>query len=114
MASNNRKYNTILQIKNEQGKGWEEADYLAAVRQGISTPEDINATMHQLRILWALSTYVVGDKSLLPNALALLIEQINHHCIIFEAMQINNDQFFTKFGGIKLTPVSFAGSNSVN
>ena len=83
---------------NKQGKGWDEADYIAAVRQGISTPDDINATMHQLRILWALSTFFFGDKSLLPNELALLIEQINHHCITFEAMQTNDDQFITKLG----------------
>ena len=54
--------------------------------------------MHQLRILWALSAFFLGDKSYLPKALVELIALINQHCITFEAMQINDIQFFTKLG----------------
>ena len=54
--------------------------------------------MHQLSILWALAAFFFGDKSKLPIALAFLISLINLHCITFEAMQINDSQFFTKLG----------------
>ena len=54
--------------------------------------------MHQLRILWALAAFFFGDKSQLPKELATLIKLINQHCITFKAMQINDDQFFTKLG----------------
>ena len=98
LASGNRKRNTILQIKTKQGKGWSDEDYAKAVRQGMSTPGDINTMMHQLRIFWGLSSLFFGDKSKLPKALADFITAINRNCITFEAQQISDSQFFTKLG----------------
>ena len=54
--------------------------------------------MHQLRILWALAAFFFGEKSQLLKALVNVIVLIKLHCITFEAMQINDNQFFTKFG----------------
>ena len=98
LATGNRKRDTILQIKTKQGKGWNDEDYESAVKQGISTPQDINTMMHQLKILWGLSSLFFGDKSLLPRALSNFIVAINENCITFEANQLSDEQFFTKLG----------------
>ena len=54
--------------------------------------------MHQLLILWALAAFFFGNNSLLPKELSTLITSIKQHCITFEAMQISDNQVFTKLG----------------
>ena len=98
LSSGDRKRSTILQIKNKQGKGWSDQDYADAVKQGISTPDDINVSNHQYRIWWGCSSFFFGNNSLLPQRLAQLIQDIALHCITFESQQINDSKFFTKLG----------------
>ena len=92
-----RKRSTILLIKTKQGKRWSEQDYDDAVKQGISTPDDINLANHQFRIWWRCGTFFFGDASMFPSALAKLINLMATHCITFEAQQIKDKNFFTKF-----------------
>ena len=96
LSAGDRQKTTILQIKNRQGKGWSDQDYSDAVKQGISTPVDINIANHQLRIWWGCSCFFMGDDSTLPKALAELMQLISLHCITFEARQLNDKLFFTK------------------
>ena len=98
LSSGNRKRNTILMIKTKQGKGWSEQDYDDAVKQGISTPDDINLANHQFRIWWGCAAFFFGDSSKLPSALAHLINLMAMHCITFESQQLKDKDFFTKFG----------------
>jgi len=98
LSAGNRKETTILQIKIKQGKGWTEKDYDAAVKQGISTPSDINTANHQFKIWWGCGSALFGDNSKFPAAIAELLQLISRHCITFEAQQLNDNNFFTKFG----------------
>ena len=84
-------------IKTKQGKGWSEQDYDDAVKQGIFTPDDIILANHQFRIWWGCAAFFFGDTSKLPSALAHLINLMATHCITFEAKQIKDKIFFTKF-----------------
>ena len=97
LSSGNRKRRTILLIKTKQGKGWSEQDYNDAVKQGISTPDDINLANHQFRIWWGCGAFFFGDASMFPTALAKLINLMATHCITFEAQQIKDKNFLTKF-----------------
>ena len=96
LSAGDRQCTTILQIKNKQGKGWTDQDYSDAVKQGISTPDNINLANHQLRIWWGCSCFFMGDSSTLPTALAELMQLISFHSITFEARQLNNKLFFAK------------------
>jgi hypothetical protein len=98
LSAGKRKETTILQIKNKQDKGWTEQDYDEAVKQGISTPSDINTANHQFKIWWGCGSVLFGDKSKFPDAIADLLHLISKHCITFEAHQLNDNNFFTKFG----------------
>ena len=84
-------------IKTKQGKGWSEQDYDDAVKQGIFTPDDINLANHQFRIWWGCGAFFFGDASIFPAALAKLINLMATHCITFEAQQLKDKDFFTKF-----------------
>ena len=98
LSAGNRARSTILQIKNKQGKGWTEKDYDDAVKQGISTPGDINTMTHQLKIWWGCGCFLFGDNSRFPKSISNLLQLISRYCITFEAQQLNDKNFFTKFG----------------
>ena len=46
LFAGNCKRSTILNIKNNQGKGWSEKYYDDDIKQGISMPDNINMANH--------------------------------------------------------------------
>ena len=98
LSSDRFKPTMILQLKASQGKGWSETDLKDALKQGIATPSDIHSFSHQLKNFWGLSTFFFGKDSFLSQALEPLMSTISNHTLTFEAAQLRDKRFATKFG----------------